>query len=75
MYFLENPAGAADFMGSGMGITGSVFSGKAECLTYDGLANYLYSRSGDSQVMLPGEEDHYKPLCSRCFIHALNKQQ
>jgi thymidine kinase len=70
-----------DFMGNPFGPIPSLLATAeyvtkihAICVRCGNLAHYSYRKSGEAQVVLVGEKDHYEPLCRNCFNLALKNK-
>jgi thymidine kinase len=71
-----------DFMGNPFGpmpellaIAEYVTKIHAICVRCGNLAHYSFRKSGEAQVVLVGEKDHYEPLCRNCYNAALKKNK
>jgi thymidine kinase len=47
----------------------------AICVRCGNLAHYSYRKSGEAQVVLVGEKDHYEPLCRNCYNETLKNRE
>lgn len=71
-----------DFMGKPFGpmpgimaIAEFVTKVHAICMRCGSLAQYSYRKTDESKVVLLGEKDLYEPLCRRCYLSAIKKQE
>ena len=71
-----------DFMGKPFGpmpgimaIAEFVTKVHAICMRCGSLAQYSYRKTDESRVVLLGEKDLYEPLCRRCYLSAIKKQE